>query len=298
MGLLAPARLRRRLHRAGDPALAAYNHQVIRTLVFSLACGCVAAPAQDEPFLLEWKVAKGETVRYASTHATSVGAVKERVVFEYALTPGDGDVAVRIDRVCIKRGQIDYDSSKEGPIPPDVQGRLMAAQVGKSYRLPMSAGGEFKAVTDLDQFAEAVAKSMGGNEEYNRSLVFSVRNAEQLRHEMQSTFPALAGKAIAVGATWESADAWKLADVGSIASKVVCRLKEVKGGEAHVAESTTFSKTQGPGELKEGKRTAEWVWDLAGGRLKSCKGTTTLSFVANGQAKTLSIEFSTAMIEK
>ncbi len=268
--------------------------------ILVLLCSCAATPAQDAKVALVWK--KDAPLRYSVRHMTKVtkggNVMKSESSFEITLTAADGDIVVKTERYCLKRGQIDYDSAKGGGVPQDAGARMMAAHVGKSYCLPMSSAGEFKPVRDIDQFVEAVAKDMGGNVEYNRSLLHSVRGPEQLRHEMQSTFPALSGKALAEGDSWEAADGWSLADVGKMASKIVCTLKDIKGGEAHIVELTTFSKTQGVGELKEGKRTAELIFDIAAGRLKSLKGTTTLSFVANTVAQTTEIQFETKLLDK
>lgn len=262
---------------------------------------CASAPAQDEKTPLAWKLDKGQTVRYALRHDTTVTKsgfqTREQLTFEIALEATEKEgVRVKIDRVCIKRGQIDYDSSKGGAPPSDSYGRMIAAQVGKSYHLPMSATGVFGRVTDAEAFAEAVAKEMGGNQEELRQALIKRRGAEQLRHEMQSTFVALTERAVGKGDAWEGSDDWALEAVGKMASRIAYTLKDLRADEAIIAEETALEKKDGPGEVKEGKRSAEIVWDVKSGRMKRLKGTTRLHVVAGGNDIVTDIKFETELL--
>jgi hypothetical protein len=242
------------------------------------------ATAQDAPKVnVEWKFAKGETLRYevdTTYEVTGAGAAKKHSVIEIALVPAevaaDGSAALKVtfERATSER-KADAARYKE--------------LVGKSFTMKMSRTGR---ISDVKGLAELMKKLRPDGDEDgdddDGDEDGDDDDDDDGANSMQQCFPLLPAAALTKGTTVEH-DAVSCTNGAEGAPRLKSTLKELRdsGSSAVVEQGWTVGpkkeEAQAPMGLAAASCSSEILWRVDRGALQSYKAVTSMAGSAAGK---------------
>lgn len=259
---------------------------------------CLSAAAQDEKVTLRWKFEKGQVLRYEMTQTSQTDVngmeMSQEMLFGYTMEvvavddQGEAELKTTYDRVKFKMSgmmESDYDSDRDGE-PADAMTRMMAAFAGKTFTMRMDVRGKIRKVEGMEKILEEMTKTME-EEGIPTETIKQMFDDERMGSMMQSGFALLPEDAVGKGDSWESEESPELPMWGKMKQKNRFAFKEVRaeGREAvlDLDQKTEMESGGGMMEMKEMTGKFEVVWGVEEGRMRSYKGTSTMTMSANGQ---------------
>lgn len=250
--------------------------------VAAIALSATAAGQDDPKVTLQWKFARGETLRYevdTTYEVTGANAATRHSVIQIALEPTEiAKDGVATLKVTFERAS----AARKGDTA------RVAELVGKSFTMKMSRAGRISEVKGLQELMKKLhADDDGDDDDGDEDGDDDDGDEDDGANSMQQCFPLLPSAALTKGGSVEH-DAVACASVQS-APRIKSTLKELRdGGKAALVDQgwsiePKAGEAQAPMGLASAKSSSEILWRVERGVLQSYKAVTSMAGSATGK---------------
>jgi hypothetical protein len=281
--------------------------RLLSLFVLFMAAAAPAYPAQDGKVKIEWKLKKGDQLRYEAGHTMQMDFGGTEITFEMLFglalevsdVSGDGVAKIKItyDRAKIAvSGPMtsEFDSDKDkAPAEGDLIGGILSKLVNKSFSMDLSRKGECLKVEGHTKIVEDAIKDIPEDSPMAAQITGNMKKQfgdENMRGGFQTLFGFLPKDPVAKDESWPTKHTLTDA-LGKMALDGTTSLKEIRSEGKEGVLKTEAKVTVTPGEeggvfgameVDSSKYKSETIWNFQEGRVESSQGTITLDGTAGG----------------
>jgi hypothetical protein len=225
---------------------------------------------------LKWKFGKGSSLRYEMTQSMQMDredrGSKELTLFGMQMEitdviDGVATIRVTYDRIKVKASgmmESEYDSAKdEKPHEGDLRARVMAAMVGKSFRMKLEDTGRVVEVTGFSDMMAEILKNLGVDTGMASHLEGQF-NDGQVKAMMETALPRLPQEAVVEGTKWKDETTLSIHGLGEVAAKSTSKVTAIKGAAVDFKTRVGLEFDTGEGADGDTHGRAE-IWDASVG---------------------------------